>query len=158
MLPDEFLRLCSDSSHFSPSTMPPTTQLLMSAATIATRSSPSNPVLARHFAPSISFTSENKRIYFDLWDYTSKPQYFNQFLAPIAVRGAAQRILAGNFYLSSCPGKKVRLEGDQPRTGARGAICRSVQVDLERAAKNFGVRLVVCCLDDQGSFISLRLD
>lgn len=144
MIPDDFLRLCSESLKFCPSNLPASTQLLMSAATIATRSSLSEPILARHFAPSIAYPPENKRTYFDLWDYTNKPPYFNQFLV------AAQRPVVGNFFLSSCPGKKVRLEGGQPRTEGRAAICRSVQVDLERAARNFGVRLVVCCLDDQG--------
>ncbi|KAG9097006.1 hypothetical protein FRC06_008105 [Ceratobasidium sp. 370] len=50
----------------------------------------------------------------------------------------------GNLYMSSCPGKKVRLNG--PVKG-RGAICRDLGVDLARI-KSIGVDLIVCCLDD----------
>ncbi|GAA5974935.1 hypothetical protein JCM11641_006769 [Rhodosporidiobolus odoratus] len=53
----------------------------------------------------------------------------------------------GNFVLSSCPGKKVRLNGE-PRSGGRGAICRDVALDLQRARDEHNVSLVVCCLDD----------
>jgi len=60
----------------------------------------------------------------------------------------------GNFMLSSCPGKKVRMNGEALK-GGRGAICRDVKLDLQRA-KDEGVRMVVCCLDDSGaSFDSL---
>ncbi|GAA6006203.1 hypothetical protein JCM11491_002069 [Sporobolomyces phaffii] len=52
----------------------------------------------------------------------------------------------GNFVLSSCPGKKVRMNGESLK-GGRGAICRDVKLDLKRA-KDEGVRMVVCCLDD----------
>lgn len=38
--------------------------------------------------------------------------------------------------------------------GGRGAICRDVKLDLQRA-KDEGVRMVVCCLDDSGEFSSL---
>ncbi|GAA5823279.1 hypothetical protein JCM11251_007548 [Rhodosporidiobolus azoricus] len=64
----------------------------------------------------------------------------------------------GNFLLSSCPGKKVRLTladalRPSPTTGStssasRGAICRDVRIDLARARDTQGVRLVICCLDD----------
>ncbi|KAH9945641.1 phosphatases II [Amylocystis lapponica] len=50
----------------------------------------------------------------------------------------------GNLYLSSCPGKKVRLDG--PVKG-RGGICRDLRQDLRRM-KNLGVACIVCCLDD----------
>ncbi|TNY23259.1 hypothetical protein DMC30DRAFT_414300 [Rhodotorula diobovata] len=53
----------------------------------------------------------------------------------------------GNFVLSSCPGKKVRMNGE-PKQGGRGAICRDVSLDLQRARDEHNVRLVVCCLDD----------
>ncbi|GAA5991668.1 hypothetical protein JCM10908_001085 [Rhodotorula pacifica] len=53
----------------------------------------------------------------------------------------------GNFVLSSCPGKKVRMNGEASKCG-RGAICRDVTLDLQRARDEHGVRLVVCCLDD----------
>lgn len=52
----------------------------------------------------------------------------------------------GNFVLSSCPGKKVRLDG-APVRGGRSAICRDVKMDLARA-KGEGVRVVICCLED----------
>ncbi|OSD01255.1 phosphatases II [Trametes coccinea BRFM310] len=52
--------------------------------------------------------------------------------------------LIGNLYLSSCPGKKVRLDG--PVRG-RSTVCRDLRSDLERI-KNVGVACIVCCLDD----------
>ncbi|THH08152.1 hypothetical protein EW145_g2895 [Phellinidium pouzarii] len=55
---------------------------------------------------------------------------------------AVQRL--GNLFLSSCPGKKVRLTG--PVKG-RGAICRDLRTDLIRV-KNLGVGCIVCCLND----------
>lgn len=51
----------------------------------------------------------------------------------------------GNLFLSSCPGKKVRLTG--PVRG-RGAICRDLGIDLSRIHL-LGVGAVVCCLDDE---------
>ncbi|KAH8093926.1 phosphatases II [Cristinia sonorae] len=50
----------------------------------------------------------------------------------------------GNLLLSSCPGKKVRLNG--PVKG-RGAVCRDLTQDLIRISE-MGVRCIVCCLDD----------
>lgn len=50
----------------------------------------------------------------------------------------------GNFFLSSCPGKKVRLGG--PVRG-RGAVCRDLGVDLQRF-KDLGVGTLVCCMSD----------
>lgn len=50
----------------------------------------------------------------------------------------------GNLFLSSCPGKKVRLDG--PVRG-RGAICRDLSADLSRI-RGLGVECIVCCLDD----------
>ncbi|GAA5965405.1 hypothetical protein JCM21900_004785 [Sporobolomyces salmonicolor] len=67
-------------------------------------------------------------------------------LKSLPLKGGAPRAL-GNFLLSSCPGKKVRMNGE-PIKGGRGAICRDVKLDLQRA-KDEGVRMVVCCLDDQ---------
>ncbi|KAI0644650.1 hypothetical protein C8Q79DRAFT_913092 [Trametes meyenii] len=52
--------------------------------------------------------------------------------------------LLGNLYLSSCPGKKVRLDG--PVRG-RGTVCRDLRSDLNRI-KDVGVACIVCCLDD----------
>ncbi|BGP18621.1 hypothetical protein JCM10213_004170 [Rhodosporidiobolus nylandii] len=70
--------------------------------------------------------------------------------APVAATPATPKLL-GNFVLSSCPGKKVRLPTCAPIPGAppgRGAICRDVLLDLRRARDAHGVELVVCCLDD----------
>lgn len=50
----------------------------------------------------------------------------------------------GNLFLSSCPGKKVRLNG--PVRG-RGAVCRDLGLDLRRF-QELGVGTVVCCLSD----------
>ncbi|KAJ7502766.1 protein-tyrosine phosphatase-like protein [Mycena galericulata] len=50
----------------------------------------------------------------------------------------------GNIFLSSCPGKKVRLQG--PVKG-RSGVCRDVHADLRRM-KDLGVGCIVCCLDD----------
>lgn len=50
----------------------------------------------------------------------------------------------GNLFLSSCPGKKVRLDG--PVKG-RSTVCRDLDMDLQRM-KNLGVGCVICCLDD----------
>ncbi|CAO1614817.1 unnamed protein product [Sympodiomycopsis kandeliae] len=50
----------------------------------------------------------------------------------------------GNLYLSSCPGKKVRLTG---AVRGRGAVCRDLAVDLQRF-KGLDVGTVVCCLSD----------
>ncbi|CAE6511005.1 unnamed protein product [Rhizoctonia solani] len=58
----------------------------------------------------------------------------------------SHRPVLGNLYLSSCPGKKVRLHGPTSIKG-RGAICRDLKADLERI-KQAGVFLIVCCLDD----------
>ncbi|KAJ3305668.1 hypothetical protein HDU76_004974, partial [Blyttiomyces sp. JEL0837] len=51
----------------------------------------------------------------------------------------------GNLALSSCPGKKVRLNTG-PVNG-RAAINRDLAVDFERLA-SFQIRTVVCCLND----------
>ncbi|KAG7446403.1 phosphatases II [Guyanagaster necrorhizus] len=50
----------------------------------------------------------------------------------------------GNLLLSSCPGKKVRLQG--PVRG-RSGVCRNLETDLLRM-KELGVGCIVCCLDD----------
>ncbi|KAF5389368.1 hypothetical protein D9757_004372 [Collybiopsis confluens] len=56
----------------------------------------------------------------------------------------APSFVLGNLFLSSCPGKKVRLEGPvQGRSGLR----RDLPTDLQRM-KDLGVGCVVCCLDD----------
>lgn len=50
----------------------------------------------------------------------------------------------GDLFLSSCPGKKVRLQG--PVKG-RGGVCRDLEADLNRI-KQSGAGCIVCCLDD----------
>ncbi|PIL34093.1 hypothetical protein GSI_03804 [Ganoderma sinense ZZ0214-1] len=52
--------------------------------------------------------------------------------------------LLGNLYMSSCPGKKVRLDG--PVRG-RSTVCRDLRSDLSRI-KRTGTACIVCCLDD----------
>lgn len=54
-------------------------------------------------------------------------------------------LLIGNLLLSSCPGKKVRLDG--PVKG-RSTVCRDLATDLMRM-RVLGVRCVICCLDDE---------
>ncbi|KAI8969321.1 protein-tyrosine phosphatase-like protein, partial [Mycotypha africana] len=51
----------------------------------------------------------------------------------------------GNFCLSSCPGKKVRLTG--PVKG-RPAVNRDLDMDFERM-RGFGITMLICCLDDK---------
>lgn len=52
---------------------------------------------------------------------------------------ASRKVTLGNLYLSSCPGKKVRLNG--PVNG-RGTVCRDLLQDLQRM-KDIGVGCVV---------------
>lgn len=54
-------------------------------------------------------------------------------------------LLGGNMALSSCPGKKVRL--DSPYAG-KAIISRDLRMDLERIAAQ-RVSLIICCLDNQ---------
>ncbi|KAH6914119.1 protein-tyrosine phosphatase-like protein [Coprinopsis sp. MPI-PUGE-AT-0042] len=51
----------------------------------------------------------------------------------------------GNMFMSSCPGKKVRLH-ESARNG-RSAVCRDLRTDLYRM-KDLGVRCIICCLDN----------
>ncbi|WVQ72968.1 hypothetical protein IAR50_002530 [Cryptococcus sp. DSM 104548] len=51
----------------------------------------------------------------------------------------------GNLLLSSCPGKRLRM--DAPSKG-RGPVCRDLAKDLRRI-KGEGVGALVCCLDDE---------
>ncbi|KAI1796336.1 phosphatases II [Ganoderma leucocontextum] len=50
----------------------------------------------------------------------------------------------GNLYMSSCPGKKVRLDG--PVRG-RSTVCRDLRSDLS-CIKRAGAACIICCLDD----------
>ncbi|RPD63775.1 phosphatases II [Lentinus tigrinus ALCF2SS1-6] len=61
--------------------------------------------------------------------------------------------LLGNMYMSSCPGKKVRLDG--PVRG-RSTVCRDLKSDLTRIS-NVGVTCIICCLDDD-ELMSLGVD
>ncbi|WOO80260.1 uncharacterized protein LOC62_03G003770 [Vanrija pseudolonga] len=51
----------------------------------------------------------------------------------------------GNLLLSSCPGKRLRMDG--PVKG-RGPVCRDLATDLRRI-KGAGVGAIVCCLDNE---------
>ncbi|KAG0142975.1 hypothetical protein CROQUDRAFT_673235 [Cronartium quercuum f. sp. fusiforme G11] len=56
----------------------------------------------------------------------------------------------GNLHLSSCPGKKVRMNSNHtlPETnGTRSPICRDLHTDLKRVRES-GIRAIICCLDD----------
>ncbi|PCH43841.1 phosphotyrosine protein [Wolfiporia cocos MD-104 SS10] len=54
-------------------------------------------------------------------------------------------VALGNLFLSSCPGKKVRLDG--PVKGRCG-VCRDLRKDLQRI-RGMDVACIVCCLDDE---------
>ncbi|PKI84542.1 hypothetical protein MVES_001827 [Malassezia vespertilionis] len=69
--------------------------------------------------------------------------YGEQLAQREAAREGKARI--GNMLLSSCPGKKVRLNG--PVRG-RSSVCRDLKSDLQRY-RALGVRAIVCCLDDE---------
>lgn len=77
---------------------------------------------------------------FSLYDYVMSPQ------APPVTSGQRPGPPFGNLYLSSCPGKKVRLTGVQVK-GGRSAICRDLASDFARA-KEHNVSILICCLDD----------
>ncbi|KIK67004.1 hypothetical protein GYMLUDRAFT_37035 [Collybiopsis luxurians FD-317 M1] len=64
--------------------------------------------------------------------------------APFPAFTATPSFVLGNLFLSSCPGKKVRLQG--PVKG-RSGVCRDLYTDLQRM-KDLGVGCIVCCLDD----------
>ena len=83
---------------------------------------------------------------FDLWDLIATPPSHPLLPPPPPVAGSQPAL--GNFFLSSCPGKKVRMDG-VPVRGGRSAICRDVGMDLARA-KQEGVRVIICCLNDEG--------
>ncbi|KAL0956083.1 hypothetical protein HGRIS_002252 [Hohenbuehelia grisea] len=62
----------------------------------------------------------------------------------VATSTEASPFSVGNLLMSSCPGKKVRLNGP---TKGRSAVCRDLDTDLRRI-RDLGVRCIVCCLDD----------
>ncbi|KAG7090832.1 hypothetical protein E1B28_009914 [Marasmius oreades] len=62
---------------------------------------------------------------------------------PLPSKTVQSRTL-GNLILSSCPGKKVRLDG--PVRG-RSVVHRDLEYDLRRM-KDMGIGCIVCCLDD----------
>ncbi|KAL6308161.1 hypothetical protein BKA93DRAFT_822747 [Sparassis latifolia] len=63
---------------------------------------------------------------------------------PMCQPGMCYPTMLGNLYLSSCPGKKVRLDGP---TKGRIGVCRDLRKDLMRM-KELGVACIICCLDD----------
>ncbi|KAJ2936565.1 hypothetical protein H1R20_g542, partial [Candolleomyces eurysporus] len=73
----------------------------------------------------------------------AKPLVFHSSLKVIPP--PAGHFSIGNLYMSSCPGKKVRLNGP---TYGRSAVCRDLDMDMTRI-KSFGIGCIVCCLDDE---------
>ncbi|TXT07418.1 hypothetical protein VHUM_03138 [Vanrija humicola] len=61
------------------------------------------------------------------------------------VTSVRQPTQLGNLLLSSCPGKRLRMDG--PVKG-RGPVCRDLATDLRRI-KGAGVGAIVCCLDNE---------
>ncbi|GMK53800.1 hypothetical protein CspeluHIS016_0103860 [Cutaneotrichosporon spelunceum] len=61
------------------------------------------------------------------------------------LNGSRQPTRLGNLLLSSCPGKRLRMDG--PVKG-RGPVCRDLRADMRRI-KGEGVGAIVCCLDDE---------
>ncbi|WWC71827.1 uncharacterized protein I206_105786 [Kwoniella pini CBS 10737] len=70
------------------------------------------------------------------------PPMPNSILSPAQYSNDKRTV--GNLLLSSCPGKRLRLDG--PSRG-RGPVCRDLATDLRRI-KAEGVGCLVCCLDD----------
>lgn len=88
----------------------------------------------------------------DLFDLYTEPENFRSESMLDAVRSHQRRLIAakplrfiGNLALSSCPGKKVRLNG--PVRG-RAAINRDLDLDFERL-RSYGITTVICCLYDE---------
>ncbi|KAH9440553.1 hypothetical protein MJO28_016238 [Puccinia striiformis f. sp. tritici] len=86
------------------------------------------------------------------WEYHQQ-RTSNQ---PVVVVGGSQEGVKinklGNLLLSSCPGKKVRMNetlAERQATGNhRSPICRDLRSDLSRAY-GLGIRAIICCLDDE---------
>ncbi|KAJ3306278.1 hypothetical protein HDV03_000200 [Kappamyces sp. JEL0829] len=57
------------------------------------------------------------------------------------------RVVRGNFALSSCPGKQVRLDFRAEPCG-RPSVKRSLELDLQRIA-NSNISTIINCLDDE---------
>jgi hypothetical protein len=51
------------------------------------------------------------------------------------------------FALSSCPGKRVRIDGNQIGSSGRPSVKRSLTMDLDRISKA-NVSNIINCLDD----------
>jgi len=51
------------------------------------------------------------------------------------------------MYLSSCPGKKVRLTGPII-PGGRSGISRDLKLDLLRIKNQYSIETIICCLND----------
>ncbi|EFP75415.1 hypothetical protein PGTUg99_022320 [Puccinia graminis f. sp. tritici] len=68
------------------------------------------------------------------------------------VGGGGEELKLGNLLLSSCPGKKVRMNETAAQRQATGnhrsPICRDLKSDLSRA-HSIGIRAIICCLDDE---------
>jgi len=88
----------------------------------------------------------------DLFDLYTEPENFHTENMRDALRSHQRRLISakpprfiGNLALSSCPGKKVRLNG--PVRG-RAAINRDLDLDFGRL-RSFGITTVICCLYDE---------
>ncbi|KAK4698341.1 hypothetical protein P7C70_g7941, partial [Phenoliferia sp. Uapishka_3] len=130
--------------------LPPEFLLLLASELFGRSSSPKpRSPLSPSFSLSLN-TSTNQPFIIssppscDIYDVTCSP--YPPACPPADESGWSKPF--GNFLLSSCPGKKVRL-GAAPVKGGRSGICRDLKMDLQRA-KDEGVRMIVCCLDDQG--------
>jgi len=88
----------------------------------------------------------------DLFDiYTTASLYKHYYdqvrkcsLSGYGVSLSTQHTMLGNLALSSCPGKKVRLNG--PVRG-RATIDRDLDLDFQRL-KSLDISMIVCCLND----------
>ncbi|KAF8160989.1 protein-tyrosine phosphatase-like protein [Crassisporium funariophilum] len=81
--------------------------------------------------------SENKIISISTW--ISEPSRRDA-----SSPASTSSLTIGNLFLSSCPGKKLRLDG--PVKG-RSGVRRDLQTDMKRM-KDMGTGCIICCLDD----------
>ena len=105
------------------------------------------PMLVNHLATTcdLSSKSQGKPLLFpasdEVWQSTVMANQIGGN-APVPITAIPQpqiNLGIGNLLLSSCPGKKVRLEG--PVRG-RATICRDLKLDLQRI-KEMGVGCIV---------------
>ncbi|GBB87214.1 hypothetical protein RclHR1_13650008 [Rhizophagus clarus] len=94
----------------------------------------------------------------DLFDIYTTPSLYKHYYDQVhkhahsgyGASRSTHRTALGNLALSSCPGKKVRLNG--PVRG-RATIDRDLDLDFQRL-KSLDISMVVCCLsDDELAFL-----